>query len=273
MLEESRFKLKSVDTDLSQSSSKIQELINKKYLVEIRSREKQLSEELEDVLLQLDSVSVNDNKIEKLEKIYALLSKKLQELRTFISSSEIIVKEKKLRLVEIKNKLKQFSESEKEIKTIGKKADFLSKLKNAIIDAQGILRDDLILAVNEIMSSVWLEIYPYEAWSGLRLSTDSNDYTLQLKDPESDWINVNGYASGGERMLASLAAKIAFARVLAPTLNMLVLDEPTHNLDEKAVKNFIEVLHEKVSEFIDQIFIITHDERLAESANKVIKLI
>jgi ABC-type lipoprotein export system ATPase subunit len=54
---------------------------------------------------------------------------------------------------------------------------------------------------------------------------------------------------------------------------MLILDEPTHNLDEIAVKNLIEIIHENVSEFIDQTFIITHDERLAESANKVVKLI
>ena len=131
----------------------------------------------------------------------------------------------------------------------------------------------MLLAVNEVMSNTWMQIYPYDTWSGLRISTINNDYTIQLKESEGDWINVSGFASGGERMLASLAVKISFARVLAPNLNMLILDEPTHNLDETAVRNFISVLNEKIIEHLDQLFIITHDERLAESASKVIKLV
>ena len=44
-----------------------------------------------------------------------------------------------------------------------------------------------------------------------------------LVHSDHDWVNVSGFASGGERMLASLAVKISFARVLAPNLNMLIL--------------------------------------------------
>jgi len=122
------------------------------------------------------------------------------------------------------------------------------------------------------MSSTWLEIYPYEKWSGVRLAVRENDYTLELKEAEKSWVSVAGFASGGERMLASLAVRIAFARVLAPSLSLLILDEPTHNLDEKAVQTFIEVIHEKVADFLDQIFIVTHEESLAESGGNVIRL-
>ena len=73
-------------------------------------------------------------------------------------------------------------------------------------------------------------------------------------------------------MLASLAVRIAFARILAPGLSLLILDEPTHNLDDKAVQTLTEIIQEKISNMLDQIFIITHDERLAEAADNVVRI-
>ena len=70
-----------------------------------------------------------------------------------------------------------------------------------------------------------------------------------------------------------LKRRLMLARSIMHNPELLILDEPTHNLDEIAVRNLIEIIHENVSEFIDQTFIITHDERLAESANKVVKLV
>lgn len=71
-----------------------------------------------------------------------------------------------------------------------------------------------------------------------------------------------GIASGGERSIAALALRIAFALVLAPQLRWLVLDEPTHNLDMKAVEDLALTLRDKIGEFVDQVFLITHDENL-----------
>ena len=62
--------------------------------------------------------------------------------------------------------------------------------------------------------------------------------------------------------MACLALRIAFSLVLAPQLKWLVLDEPTHNLDTKAVDLLGNVLRERISTFIDQVFLITHDPSL-----------
>ncbi|MFB6217322.1 MAG: hypothetical protein ABEJ72_10240, partial [Candidatus Aenigmatarchaeota archaeon] len=72
---------------------------------------------------------------------------------------------------------------------------------------------------------------------------------------------------GGERTTACLALRIAFALVLAPNLRWLVLDEPTHNLDQKTVRDLAELLRTSVSEFVDQVFLITHDENLEGAVN------
>ncbi|MBT5274679.1 AAA family ATPase [Candidatus Woesearchaeota archaeon] len=265
--------IKSSEDELSLINKEMQNLLGDKYAVELKDREIKLSSELETMITKINLISFKPEELNNSERKYNLTIRRAQEIKTSLSGSKILVKEKELRYKELKDRLKRLAEFEKEIKILSEKIEFLGKLKNAIVEAQEVLRDDLILAVNEVMASIWLEIYPYDSWTSLRLSTVGKDYTLQLKEADGDWTNVAGFASGGERMLASLAAKIAFARVLAPSLNMLILDEPTHNLDEIAVRNFIEIVHENVSEFIEQIFIITHDERLAESANKVVKLI
>jgi DNA repair exonuclease SbcCD ATPase subunit len=48
-------------------------------------------------------------------------------------------------------------------------------------------------------------------------------------------------------------------------LRWLVLDEPTHNLDSKSVEDLAETLRERIGEFVDQIFLITHDEKLEDA--------
>ena len=73
-------------------------------------------------------------------------------------------------------------------------------------------------------------------------------------------------------MIACLALRLAFAKVLTQNLSLLILDEPTHNLDEKAIRTFIDVIQYKLSNFLDQLFIITHDEKLAEAGDNIIRL-
>ena len=272
-LEEIKLKLNKLDLDITESNEDIEKLVDSKSLLSLKNNLQDYEKELKQIIEELKIATIESKNYNSIKEQYDEILKKLNDFRATIKSSTIILNEKDLRKTEVIQKLDSLDKYYKDIKLLDSKIDFLSKLKNALIDAQEVLRDELLLAVNEVMSNTWMQIYPYDTWSGLRISTVNNDYTIQLKEAEGDWMNVSGFASGGERMLASLAVKISFARVLAPNLNMLILDEPTHNLDETAVRNFISVLNEKIIEHIDQLFIITHDERLAESASKVIKLV
>ena len=206
---------------------------------------------------------MNEEKLKQSELDFQLVLRRAQELRTKSEGLASLLQEKQARLSDIRNKKHRMSELSKKMKLLRSKIEFLEKFRNALQATQLELRDELVLTVNEVMSSVWLEIYPYTTWSGVRLAVDENDYTLQIKDIEDNWVNVSGFASGGERMLAALAMRISFARVMVPNLSLLILGEPTHNLDEKAIQTLIEVLQERVSEFLDQILIVTHEERLA----------
>ena len=98
--------------------------------------------------------------------------------------------------------------------------------------------------------------------SGVRLAIDK-DYVLQVKGSEG-WVSVDGIASGGERSIACLALRIAFSMALVPNRKWLILDEPTHNLDLNAIHQFTSVLREKINRFVEQVFLITHEERVSE---------
>lgn len=74
-------------------------------------------------------------------------------------------------------------------------------------------------------------------------------------------------------MTAALTLRLALALLLAPNLKWLILDEPTHNLDQAAVEELASCLREKISSIVEQVFLITHDESLAEAVTgKLYKL-
>ncbi len=270
------FKIENLLTDTEKSISNFSEernkLLESKYLYDQKERKSILEKELVKLNEEKSKHKIDPDKIKEAEEVFQTIVRRVQELRTQGEGLTNLLNEKLARLQEVEGKKGRLKKVTSDLKNLHGKAEFLDKFRTALQATQLTLRDELILTVNEVMSSVWLEIYPYSTWSGVRLSVDENDYILQIKDAEGNWVNVVGFASGGERMLAALAMRISFARVMAPGVSLLILDEPTHNLDEKAVQTLIEVLQERVSEFLDQIFVVTHEEKLAESAGNIIRL-
>ncbi len=146
-----------------------------------------------------------------------------------------------------------------EIRKAAAMEEQLQLLERGLEVSQEQLRKDFIGAINHAMHMIWESLYPYTDFSSARLAIDG-DYILQLQD-SNGWVSVDN-VSGGERSIACLALRIAFALVLAPQLRWLVLDEPTHNLDEKAVAELANVLRDNLMEFVEQAFLITHDPSL-----------
>jgi DNA repair exonuclease SbcCD ATPase subunit len=118
------------------------------------------------------------------------------------------------------------------------------------------------------MGEGWPSIYPYNDYPGIRLDAENEDYVLMLNSVnggEGEWLPVESIASGGERSIACLAMRIAFALVLVPNLKWLILDEPTHNIDAAGIDAFIGMFGTELPKIVDQIFIVTHDEKLKEA--------
>ncbi|MDD3178039.1 MAG: SMC family ATPase [Candidatus ainarchaeum sp.] len=144
---------------------------------------------------------------------------------------------------------------------------FLKSLENSQFQLRKVLIDN----INSVLNIIWPKIYAYKDFISARLRSE-NDYILEVKTLKNDWIRVEGLLSGGERSCASLAIRIAISLVLTESLGLIILDEPTHNLDKESVLLLSKTLEKQLPNLVDQIFIITHDSELLNTlnANKIV---
>ncbi len=172
-----------------------------------------------------------------------------------------ILKDKVLMLRDLEEQKKTFLQYKEEVERYGRVIESMDVFVYVLRNTQDHLRDEFLKTVNYIMNEVWGELYPYGDFSEIRILVEK-DYVLQLKGTKG-WVNVDT-VSGGERSLASLALRIAFSLAFTPNLRWLILDEPTHNLDANAIEHFGGVLRDRMENIIDQVFLITHEERLSD---------
>lgn len=208
--------------------------------------------------------SFSPTTLERLENEFQSLIGLEKQFEVRLENIEILISDKQKLISEIENKKQILENYKTEIRKIEAISDQMQLLESALLATQEQLRKYFVTAVNQAMQSIWTDLYTYKDIYGIRLGIEEGDYVLQLQD-STGWIPADGIASGGERSIACLALRIAFSLVLAPQLRWLVLDEPTHNLDSRAVEDLANVLREKINQFVEQVFLITHDPSL-ESA-------
>jgi DNA repair exonuclease SbcCD ATPase subunit len=208
---------------------------------------------------------IKDEKLEGVDEKLKLILTKVKECEVSILKCDELFKERERRLRELETTLKKIEDWGKEIKKLATLQEQLKIFKDALESTQFQLREEFITSVSYTMNKLWPTLYPYKDFVGIRLHVEEGDYVLQLQERGGRFVNADGIASGGERTVACLALRTALALVLAPHLRFLVLDEPTANLDSKAIVILAQALKSGVSEFIDQCFIITHQEELEEA--------
>jgi len=262
IIEENNNKLKENYEKIKQILSKKEDVNSKLQRVrEYRQKLSKLGTEKE-FLLSSFSPSI----LEKFESDYRSIIGLESGLQTNLKNLSEMKTDKQKLLEEIENKKKMLENYKIETRKISAITDQLRLLESALENTQEQLRKDFVKSVNEAMQSIWTELYPYKDVYSIRLGIEEGDYVLQLQD-STGWIPADGVASGGERSMACLALRIAFSLVLAPQLRMLVLDEPTANLDVKAIEILANVLRERITNLVEQCFLITHDEKLKEAVS------
>ncbi|RLI98334.1 MAG: hypothetical protein DRO99_00940 [Candidatus Aenigmatarchaeota archaeon] len=204
----------------------------------------------------------SEGELKKLRKEYYDISAKRSMLNERVSGIRQRIADKEQALDDLRKRKDLARRYEEELERDERIVRDLGVFEDAMKLTQDGLREEFLRNVNDTMSGVWTEIYPYADFQDIRLAIE-DDYVLQLKEG-NEWVSVEGTVSGGERSMASLALRMAFSMAFIPNLKWLILDEPTHNLDHNAIKRLASVLREKMDMFAEQVFLITHEERMSE---------
>ncbi len=89
---------------------------------------------------------------------------------------------------------------------------------------------------------------------------------LTLVGLENRMDNFPSQLSGGERQ------RVAIARALAKNPNILLVDEPTGQLDQKTGNNIVKLIRKIAKEKNITVLLVTHDQELISYADRIITL-
>jgi len=263
------FEVQSKKEDLRGLKEEVEEL-KKGYdkALDLKEKEEKLKEckGKEAVLRKImEEIDFDENRLEKVRSKLEIQKSRKIGLDKDLEFKKDLKEEKKKLFNQLKRDLDFLEMNKREIEFLSHASKTLAKLSNSLIEVQETLREEFVKTLNEVMNEIWNDLYPYEDYIGIRFKIEERDYLLQLCDLKNKWMNVEGFSSGGERAIASLVMRIALSVILAPRLKVLMLDEPTHNLDSNTMEKLIDILKTHISNLIEQLFIVTHDERLIQA--------
>ncbi len=247
-------KLDQLRVELSKLDSLV---IKQKTLEETEKKLLSLQETLKLTLFDEQSFETLRTQTESLKLSCERSSSQKRELETAIRMLNDMLKV-------VRDELVMLKLLEEEAKELIKLESELLIYKNALLETQTSLRENVVDAINIAMNEIWSIFYPYKNYLALRLEVSDKDYLFQVNDGH-DWKPLESIASGGERACAALTLRVALATILAPKLSCLILDEPTHNLDRHAIELLSAALQFKVPQVVKQTFVITHEEALIGS--------
>ena len=225
-----------------------------------------LKKEKEDVEKKIEEINFDEKVLESINNDYIKADKACSSIKEKIAS----MKEKFEMLTFLAERLeKEIEENEKNLK-MKKRLEELSEqflfMSQVLEQYQTIRRDHLIEALNNALTTLWQIIYPYKDYLSGFIKIDQEEgykFYLLTKDKE---VLLDSVASGGEKAIYALAFRMAIAFVLAKKLRWIILDEPTHNLDENSIEAFKNVIRNNLQNLADQVFIVTHSESLKDTS-------
>ncbi len=236
---------------------------------EKKERVEKLEKEIKELEERVNSIEFDEEELESLRKKMVDVVSEIKGLQEKIAGLKRLLMEKEKNLEILRRIERMIQEMERKMERYEKVSDFLDKFRMAIEKTQIDLREEFISAINDQMNRIWEVFYPYGDYQDIKVFPEDN-YSLKLLNSEGEWVNADSFVSGGERMMAALTLRLAMASILSPSFKMIILDEPTHNLDSTGVEELGKMLKERMKQILEQTILITHDSLLAEtSADKI----
>ncbi len=229
-------------------TKELNDYLNKKQLLEKQQKNLDFQEQQ-----YLSIVSKKSN----IDSILLNLKEKIEFLKKNIF-------DKQKRIEEYNIQEKQQKDLEKTSNKIVLRKKSISNFVLSLEKTKELLRTEIVSEINQALDIIWNKIYPYKDYLSARIST-KKDYVLEVLTKDKEWLKVEGFLSGGERACAALSIRIAISLILTKSLGLLILDEPTHNLDSETILTLSKVLENQLPSLVEQIFVITHDQKLLDS--------
>ncbi len=253
-----------INTELNEINIKRDSIKRKeKYEIEI----KESSDALEKRIKETKEAKFDEKELYKLQDTITKESSILSDINSKIKSNERYSGSLDTQISDKAKSIANLNMLQERIESRRGQISNMNRFRTALVETEAQLRNNLVTSINALMQDIWSELYPYADYSSIKLNARKDDYLLEAstgtdEGGKRNWIEIDGIASGGERSTACLAMRIALAMVIVPNLRWLILDEPTHNIDENGINKFIEVLGSSLPKVVEQIFIITHDNAL-----------
>lgn len=233
-----------------------------------------LEKEKNETMQKITALSFDEKSFEGQKKALAQAGEKLHSIEKESENIQETIAELLHRTKIAEDELRKTSELLKEVENLSNKTEKLGIFVNALRAAQSELRNSLIESINEAISDIWTNIYPYSDLTNCRVNiTPEGNYEILVQEKNSAWRKVEGILSGGERSCAALSVRMAIALVLTQNIGWMILDEPTHNLDKNTVKKLSEFLKNHLPELVEQVFIITHEKEMEKAASATLYFI
>ncbi|MEM0360161.1 MAG: AAA family ATPase [Candidatus Diapherotrites archaeon] len=238
-----------------------------------RKEHNQKTTELEEAEKNLASLGFDEEKAMELERKIGEKTKAVEAIDTEIKGLLELIEEKKKRESEMNARIELIKNTKKSLENLEFAILKTTVFVNALKAAQAELRESLVETINEAMNIVWKRLYPYGDYESARMQISEGNYELEVLTRNQKWEKIEGILSGGERSSVALTLRIAFSLVLARNLGILILDEPTHNLDSNAISKLAEMLHNRLEGLVDQVFLITHNTEMEKAASASLYLL
>ncbi len=251
---------------------------------EALSRKSEYSKQMDDANKEMQyrekeskEIRTDQARLDSLQKELTKTSSEVSKLLANLESYGKYLADKKAQIKDKETEIEKVNALYEDVKKKRVVTENLVRFKISLQETQAVLRTKLIDSINSVMHDIWPDLYPYGDYTNIMMDATADDYILRVKtkvaNGDDGWQDVDAIASGGERSISCLALRIAFSLVLSPTLKWLILDEPTHNIDQQGLERFIRMFNEVLPRIVDQTFIITHEPMLKQAYNSKVYLL
>jgi len=101
---------------------------------------------------------------------------------------------------------------------------------------------------------------------GEKVDKDYVDYVIEILEIKDQIYKMPNELSGGQQQ------RVAIARALSTKPSIILADEPTGNLDSKSSSQVVYLMKKINVELGNTILMITHDDNVAQAANRILKI-